>query len=180
MKKVMILLLLCASFIIAKTDAPSATEGIEVIESIENGDAEGLINALNRENPTQKELNEYISIAQKKGFSLLGKRFLLVMADLSSTIALGFGAIISLIAGAAIGAGTQFHLRRERSSQAKLWKGLTVGAVVGGVITFKWSNAIESYRRLKLNQKMNDLNRRLEKARSILLILKDALQKREK
>ncbi len=175
MKKVMILLMLCGSFTVSKA---KATEGIEIIESIENGDAEGLINALNREKPAEKELNAYISLAKKKYDSLWKKLGWSYMAQHSSTLALGLGAWITFLAGMTIGAGTEFYLSRDRESQERLWKGVILGGVVGGGASIKGGLAIESY--LNLNQKINDLNRRLKKAHSILLILKDALQKREK
>jgi len=179
MKKVMISLLLCASFIVAKADAPSAAEGIEVIESIEMGDAEGLINALNRENPTQKELNEYISIAEKKFYSLRAKLRWRYMAELSSTLALGSGAMISFLVGIYIGAFTEFKLReQQRWEQNYDLLGGAVGAVVGGGVGLIGLRAIESY--LNLNQKINDLRIRIKKAYSIVFILKDALQKRKK
>ena len=163
MKKVMISLLLCASSIIAKADA----QGIEVIESIENVDTEGLINALSRENPTQKELNLYISIAEKKYDSFQARLRLWRDVKILAAIGVPLGTIAGLVVGG---------IRGARGAGLEGAVTIPVGAAVGS-----GAGAVASITALSVvSRQVTNYEKKAEKARTIVLILRNALQKREK
>lgn len=177
----MISLMLLQGVSFTVTEAASTS----ISKSIEMNDAEGLLKALNSEKPKRKELNLYISIAEKKYDSLQSKLRFWRVAKYLAVIGVPLGTIIGLATGGAVGVLKGWEAVAKDTGNftsdvtfALLGAGVggAVGAPAGAGVGLATSAAALAF----VNRQVANYEKKAEKAHAIVLILRDALQRRKK